>query len=578
MKKMILVLALLHFFTFSPVIATETTESLKLRAACQCLLKEQIVKAEELLRNPKTAQEKGLYAVIIGNDSVEKRRFGFVAFDPNKANTLVQESLAELETKADSDPCSARILGVLYHLGIGVEKDARKAFEYILQAAEEQEPMAMYNAGICYRDGLGVSVDEKKAHGWFLKAGGKGNSLAICALAAEYKDNKEAADWYTKAARLGNGRAMFLAATCKKAYCVELSTIKASNRQNLQQRQLLVIRKLESEANALLKQAAETGYIPAMLELAREQLESDPQTAFYWFKKAATSELAPALFILANCYEHGIGTTKNSMQAEHYYGQAYEAAKKQNNEAVLEEITARLEEITARKDIRQGEISDSQGSGFLLSESGLVVTNYHVVKGREYITVFFPKINKKFQANILLKDTNNDLVILKLKEFDYKTMSELPIPYCLKSSHDIMLGEQVYTLGFPLSNLLGVSANLSVGTISSLSGIENNVSLFQISNPVQPGNSGGPLFDEKGNVVGVVVSSINAAVFFLYTGIIPQNVNFAVKSDYLLTLISMAPEGETVLMRKNQLSSQDLKQQVETVTPYIVSITAKKKQ
>ena len=96
--------------------------------------------------------------------------------------------------------------------------------------------------------------------------------------------------------------------------------------------------------------------------------------------------------------------------------------------------------------------------------------------------------------------------------------------------------------------------------------------LFQISNPLQPGNSGGPLFNQKGELIGIVVSSLNAKYFYENIGVIPQNVNFAIKSTYLQYLISMIPEGDEILKRKSLIKQDKMEEQIEQLNPYIVQV------
>ena len=215
------------------------------------------------------------------------------------------------------------------------------------------------------------------------------------------------------------------------------------------------------------------------------------------------------------------------------------------------------------------------GSGFLISESGLVVTNYHVIEGRSDIDVFFPPINKTIKAKVTLKDKNNDLSILRLSDFIFSDIFSSSIPFTISQSSKVRLGQEVFTLGFPLGEILGQSAKLSTGSINSLYGIQDDPRVFQISNPVQPGNSGGPLFNNNGELIGIVFSSLNAKFFYENADIIPQNVNFAIKSDYLLNLISMLPDESEIINRKNKLLGKSLETQIELLTPFIVNIKAK---
>ncbi|MBI4549078.1 MAG: trypsin-like peptidase domain-containing protein [Ignavibacteriae bacterium] len=219
--------------------------------------------------------------------------------------------------------------------------------------------------------------------------------------------------------------------------------------------------------------------------------------------------------------------------------------------------------------------SASSGTGFLLTESGIVITNWHVVKGNEDIQVSFPSSGKNYKATVSLKDAGNDLAVLKLSEFRYSKDFKTAIPYKVVSTKQLKTGQDVFTLGFPLGEILGSTAKLSSGTVSSLFGIKDDPRLIQISNPVQPGNSGGPLFNRNGDLVGIVVASLNARYFFESADILPQNVNFAIKSDYLINLTSMLPEDDELQKHENRLSVQPLDRQVELITPFIVTIKAK---
>jgi S1-C subfamily serine protease len=118
----------------------------------------------------------------------------------------------------------------------------------------------------------------------------------------------------------------------------------------------------------------------------------------------------------------------------------------------------------------------------------------------------------------------------------------------VKPSSGIKLGRSVFTIGFPNIGFQGYSPKMTKGEINSLSGLQDDPRHWQISVPVQPGNSGGPLFDEAGNVVGVVLSKLDAIKVAKFTGDLPQNVNYAVKSIYALPLLepfgaNLAPES-----------------------------------
>jgi S1-C subfamily serine protease len=214
----------------------------------------------------------------------------------------------------------------------------------------------------------------------------------------------------------------------------------------------------------------------------------------------------------------------------------------------------------------------ASGSGFLLTTNGLVVTNYHVVEDASRIEVVFPEKNITKSASVRIKDTKNDIAILEIKDFTFSDISSQQIPFSFADANSVKVGQEVFTLGFPLGDIMGTKPRLSTGRINSLFGIQDDPRLFQISNPLQPGNSGGPLFNSKGDLVGIVVSSLNAKYFYENAGIIPQNVNFAVKASYLQSIISVIPEGDEAIKRKNSFKSDSMENLIEQLNPFIVQV------
>jgi len=163
----------------------------------------------------------------------------------------------------------------------------------------------------------------------------------------------------------------------------------------------------------------------------------------------------------------------------------------------------------------------SSGTGFYVSGNGHIVTNNHVIAECSVINVL-PPGGAPVRATLVAKDKTNDLAILKTAS------SPAAVPG-LRTQ--MRLGEAVYVFGFPLTGILSTSGNFTAGAITATTGMEDDTRLAQISAPVQPGNSGGPLLDKYGNVVGVIVSKLNALNIAATTKDIPQNVNFAIKSS-----------------------------------------------
>ena len=179
------------------------------------------------------------------------------------------------------------------------------------------------------------------------------------------------------------------------------------------------------------------------------------------------------------------------------------------------------------------------GTGFLFSSSDYVITSYHVVHGAKSIRVRL--INgERIDATVALKDTNNDIAILKLSQSPISRQNII----VLGDSSSVKTGDRVFTYGFPLVDLLGdAEPRYSEGFINSLSGISNDPRLFQVSIPIQPGNSGGPVFNEKGELIGIATSSIDSVQTQKVFGTIPQNVNFAIKSSYIKSLLPNLPDA-----------------------------------
>jgi hypothetical protein len=153
------------------------------------------------------------------------------------------------------------------------------------------------------------------------------------------------------------------------------------------------------------------------------------------------------------------------------------------------------------------------GSGFVVSDS-LIVTNAHVVAG---CTTVASSAGPLFVVKV---DSRNDLALLK----GTFRLPSLVIRNALSASS----GETIVAIGFPLSGLLASEPNVSTGIVSATAGLRDDSRYLQVSAPVQPGNSGGPLLDHSGLLVGVIVAKLNAAAVFEITGDIPQNVNFAI--------------------------------------------------
>ncbi len=185
----------------------------------------------------------------------------------------------------------------------------------------------------------------------------------------------------------------------------------------------------------------------------------------------------------------------------------------------------------------------ASGTGFLLNRSGLLATNWHVVADAKNLSVAFPGWSGAVSADVVVRDVVNDLAVLRMSDTTKLAATCPDLPFQVSSSIGVTLGQHVSAIGYPLTPMLGSSPKFSEGVVSSKSGWQDDPRSLQISAQVQPGSSGSPLFDSDGNIIGVVVATLDAAKVYQAASAIPQNVNFAIKADYLLSLTAMLPGG-----------------------------------
>jgi S1-C subfamily serine protease len=168
----------------------------------------------------------------------------------------------------------------------------------------------------------------------------------------------------------------------------------------------------------------------------------------------------------------------------------------------------------------------ASGSGFVIATRPLILTNAHVVARAKSIDLFFESSQKKFTGVVLYADPKKDLAVLttqpRFKDFD---QSKLPK---LAGDSEVSLGMEVYSLGYPLIDVMGTQVKYSAGSISGKEGLGGDQHRFQLSVPTQPGNSGGPVFLKNGHLAGVMVSTLNPFVVAKEATALPQNVNFAI--------------------------------------------------
>lgn len=179
-----------------------------------------------------------------------------------------------------------------------------------------------------------------------------------------------------------------------------------------------------------------------------------------------------------------------------------------------------------------GAVRTQFGTGFYVSSKGAILTNEHVVKGCTQIAVRQDDGSFK-NATMLRSDGTTDLALIE-------TAGPAPAVASFRSPGDLREGEEIVVYGYPFGGQVSPSGTVTSEIVSSLYGLAGTPHQVQISAPIQTGNSGGPLLDRNGEVVGIVVSKLNALAMARATGDVPQNVNFAVKATPAVTLLQSA--------------------------------------
>src|SRR5882724_5239802 len=199
----------------------------------------------------------------------------------------------------------------------------------------------------------------------------------------------------------------------------------------------------------------------------------------------------------------------------------------------------------------------SSGTGFAVGNGNSVLTNFHVVDGCKSV-----RIANVGTGQIKILDRRNDIAVIQ---------PDRPIdrPLRFRSSDPLKPGEEIIVIGFPLKGLLSSAPTVTTGIVSSLAGIRDDRTEMQISAPVQPGNSGGPVLDRAGNVVGVVESKLDAIKAARLTGDIPQNVNFAVHSAIVTSLLDSYSINYDLSLLEKEKSISDI---ASAALPTIVAI------
>ena len=273
------------------------------------------------------------------------------------------------------------------------------------------------------------------------------------------------------------------------------------------------------------------------------------------FETAATDKIVTINWIMGDKRTNKkiVGTVTNNALIDFNLG---------NNVVQLYKVYPKLGK---KKKTKTGEWAGN-GSGLIISKSGYIVTNHHVIEDADDIEVEFIIDGevKKFNAEIVQVDKTNDLAVIKIFDMNFDGLDDLPYNFKTRSSD---VGTKIYAYGYPMAlSLMGKEIKITDGIISSKSGFDGDITTYQITAPIQGGNSGGPLFDDKGNFIGINSSKLRADV--------ADNVGYTIKSNYVMNLIDVLPKSID-LPSNTKLETLPLTEQIKEISKYVVLVKVK---
>ena len=430
-------------------------------------------------------------------------------------------------------------LALMHYIGEGVLQNYTEAAKWYRFAAEKGHAGAQNNLGHMYSKGLGVKQNYIEAAAWYRRAAEQGSAIAQFNLGIKFQDGEgipqnynEAVKWYRRAAEQGyTGAQNNLGLMYEYGDGVSRNLERAYMWFNLAASRTLATKDEERKRSVRNRDRVAALLTPAQLARAQAMARewrpktgadaetSPPPASRKDGLKAAIIEAQRGLARLGFDPGPPDGVVGAKTRA------AIRAFQKASDLPVDGRYSAELEAYLAvalasadsGQESRPALETVSTGSGFRVSAEGHILTNAHVVKG--CVEVHVPPAGR---VSVAARDNASDLALLK---------GSPGKPFAaFRQGRGARPGAGVVAVGYPLRGVLASGANVTTGNVAALAGPGDDRRLIQITAPVQPGNSGGPVLDMAGNAVGVVVSKLDAVKMARATGDIPQNVNFAVSA------------------------------------------------
>ena len=442
-------------------------------------------------------------------------------------------------------------LGIMYANGEGVPEDDPQAVYWFRKSANQGDARAQFNLGVMYEFGEGVPEADRQAVNWYRRAAEQGHVRAQFGLGLMYadgagipRDNVRAYAWFNLAAARGDERVRQLAKRRKATIREEMTSTQIIEAQLLSG----VIADRIDRATGIDYPQSVPSTDPAQPDDGRIQALGVPRPIV---SPSQDTVRESQRYLAALGYDPGpadglIGKrTRTAVQ--HFQRHAGLTPTGQITEELLQLLQAAVAEGQGRQtaEVPAKPETISSGSGFVISRAGEILTSHHAVErcAKAGATITFG--DTSHHAMVQAQDTENDLALLVVdSEESYAWWSPtysavFGRPAAFSDLPRASLGAEVAVAGYPLKGLLAPTLNVTRGNVSALTGLGNEVKWLQISAPVQHGNSGGPVLDKAGNVIGVVTAKLNAVRTAQETGDVPQNVNFALKGAIVRSFLEI---------------------------------------
>ncbi len=534
-----------------------------------------VISAEPMKKQAEMTDEEFVNS-LFAEEAEKQFKTGLSYYYGDGVKKDVEKGIEWCRKAAEEDHAEAQFfLARCYYFGAGVKKDARKAVEWCRKAAEKDLAKAQFLLALCYSMGEGIEMDVKKAVEWYRKAAEKDYAAAQYALADCYNlgvgvemDAKKAVEWYHKAATQGYGFAQYSlgdhylygvgverdAENAIEWYgrAVENGSMTRKNLDGIKQavklidsksphgRQYVEIFQILDENKALVyggkKGAVGERPLMCLYDANLQQLYAEGEEvlieALYWastYTYVTKSGDTKTVNKFSPNYRMALLSVRAALdlydETDPILGKKGTAQNDSRNSASATKPNSKPKNET--------QSISSFGSGFFITADGYFLTNYHVIENAGKVKVLVGE--KLYEAELVDGDKNLDLALLKVKE---RNLPFLPF----SNKRVAKLGDDVYAVGYPRPALQGASVKVTKGVISSLRGIMDDPHCYQIDAAIQPGNSGGPLIDTDGNVIGILVAKLKNTESMMRSGDIPQNVNYAIKSSFAQAFIDSTPE------------------------------------